>query len=241
MVSLRGRVAVVSGAGRGIGRVIAEALAAEGMSLALIARTGPQVRVAAEELTDRYGVPCFPVAADITDTAAVERMVMHVEQHLGAVDLLVNDAAIIESREVPFWQADLDEVWRVVEVNLRGPMVLTRALLPAMVDRGRGHVVTVASLARAATQTGTYTGYAVSKRALSIFTGSLAAALQGTGVIVVDVLPGLVRTDLTAGMPTWRDVTDWDDPAATASTVVEIARGRYDDAAGSTLDASATP
>jgi short-subunit dehydrogenase len=236
-MSLRGRVAVVTGAGRGIGREIAGGLAAEGVGLALLARTGPQVRATAEELTERYGVPCFPAAVDVTDAAAVDRVVAHVEQHLGPVDLLVNNAATIESAERPFWTADLDEAWRVVEVNLRGPMVLTRALLPAMIARGRGHVVNIASLARAAQISGTYTGYAVSKRALSVLTASLAAALEGTGVVIVDVLPGLVRTELTAGMPTWRDVTSWDDPALTAAVVVDVARGRYDAAAGSLIDA----
>ncbi|MDT7538564.1 MAG: hypothetical protein QOI82_2149 [Actinomycetota bacterium] len=237
---LEGRVGVVTGAGRGIGREIARSLAADGMSLLLLARTGTQVRDLAEELATSYGGKMLPAAVDVSDPAAVDRVVLHAEQHLGTVDLLVNNAAIIESREVPFWDGDPAEMWRVIETNLRGPLLMTRALLPPMVQRGHGHVVNIASRARAATATGTYTGYAVSKRALSVLTQSLAGPLAGTGVVVIDVLPGLVRTELTESMPVWttREDTKWDDVAATARVVTDIARGRYDDRSGDVLEAT---
>jgi short-subunit dehydrogenase len=232
---------VVTGAGRGLGREIASTLAAEGMSLLLLSRTGPEVNALAEEISAAYGVKALPAAIDVTDPAAVARVVLHAEQQLGTVDLLVNNAAIIESREVPFWESDLDEVWRVVETNLHGPLLLTRALLPPMVQRGHGHVVNIVSRARAATATGTYTGYAVSKRALSVLTESLAGPLTGSGVVVLDVLPGLVETEMTKSMTVWasRPVAEWDDPGATARVVTDIARGRYDDRAGTVIDAPA--
>ncbi len=237
---LTGQIGVVTGAGRGLGREIAGALAAEGMSLLLLSRTSSQVRSLAEELYTRYGVKVLPAAIDVADPEAVDRVVLHAEQHLGTVDLLVNNAAVIESQEVPFWDGDPAEMWRVVETNLRGPMLMTRALLPPMVQRGHGHVVNIASRARAATATGTYTGYAVSKRALSVLTQSLAVPLAGTGVVVIDVLPGLVRTELTESMPVWttREDVHWDDAAATARVVTDVARGRYDDRSGEVLEAS---
>jgi NAD(P)-dependent dehydrogenase (short-subunit alcohol dehydrogenase family) len=237
--ALEGRIGVVTGAGRGIGREIAQSLAAEGMSLLLLARTGAQVRQLAEELFSSYGGKMLPAAVDVSDPAAVDRVVAHAEQHLGTVDLLVNNAATIESREVPFWEGDVEEMWRVIETNLRGPLLMTRALLPPMVQRGHGHVVNIASRARAATATGTYTGYAVSKRALSVLTQSLAVPLTGTGVVVLDVLPGLVKTEMTLSMPVWTTREDvlWDDAGATAQVVTDIARGRYDDRSGEVLDA----
>ena len=236
---LTGRVGVVTGAGRGIGREIARALAAEGMHLALIARTGTQVRALAEQIADEHRLPVLPFAVDVRDPAAVDRVVAHVEQQLGPVDLLVNDAAAVESVEVPFWEVPEAESWAVVETNLRGPFALCRALLPAMVQRRHGHVVNVASTARAAATTGTYTAYAVSKRALTLFTQALAVPLEGTGVVVVDVLPGLVRTSLTDGMPVWRDVPeeDWTPPRATAAVVADVAAGLHDDCSGTMLDA----
>jgi 3-oxoacyl-[acyl-carrier protein] reductase len=237
---LAGRIGVVTGAGRGIGRETALRLAAEGMHLALLARTGAEVRAVADEIAERYATPALPAAIDVTDPDAVARVVAHVEQHLGTVDVLVNNAGRIEPVERPFWEVDAADAWGVVETNLRGPMLLCRALLPAMVQRRHGHVVNVSSRARAATQTGTYTAYAASKRALSAFTEGLAASLAGTGVVVVDVLPGLVRTAMTAGMPVWRDVPDaeWTPVDATAAVVADLAAGRYDDRAGSALDAA---
>ncbi len=239
MTELQGRVGVVTGAGRGIGREIARALAADGMSLLLLARTGGQVRDLAEELTASYGSKMLPAAVDVSDPAAVARVVAHVEQHLGTVDVLVNNAATIEAKELPFWEGDPAEMWRVIETNLRGPMLMTHALLPPMVQRGHGHVVNLASRARAATSTGTYTGYAVSKRALSALTQSLVGPLAGTGVVVLDVLPGLVRTELTESMPVWagNTGTQWDDVSAAARVVTDVARGRYDDRSGEMLEA----
>lgn len=237
---LRGRVGVVTGAGRGIGREVAVALAREGMSLAVLSRTGTELRSLADELS-APDVRVLPFAVDVGDADAVRRVVAHVEQHLGPVDLLVNDAARIEARELPFWEGDVEESWSVVETNLRGPMLLCHQLLPSMVQRGHGHVVNVTSRARAAAATGTYTAYAVSKRALTLFTEALAVPLVPTGVVVVDVLPGLVRTPMTAAMPVWRDVPDeqWTPASATAAVVVDVALGRYDDRAGTVLDAAA--
>lgn len=238
---LTGRVGVVTGAGRGIGREIALGLAAEGMHLAVLARTGAQVRSLAEQVTAEHGLPVLPFAVDVRDPAAVDRVVAHVEQQLGPVDLLVNDAATVESTDRPFWEVPESESWAVVETNLRGPFALCRALLPAMVQRRHGHVVNVASTARAARATGSYTAYAVSKGALSLLTQSLAVPLTGTGVVVVDVLPGLVRTALTEGMPVWRDVPEdqWAAATATAAVVADVAAGRYDDRSGQLLDAVA--
>lgn len=237
--TLTGQIGVVTGAGRGIGRVIAEALAAEGMSLLLLSRTSSEVRSLAEDLMTRYDVKALPAAIDVRDRDAVDRVVAHAEQHLGTVDLLVNNAGVIESSEIAFWEADLEQMWGVIETNLRGPLLLTRALLPPMVQRGHGRVVSIGSRARAATVTGTYTGYALSKRALTVLTESLAASLKGTGVVVLEVLPGVVRTQMTRGMPVWADRESWDDPAATAQAVVRVARGDYDDRSGQVLDAPA--
>ena len=160
---LSGHTGVVTGAGRGLGREIAVALAAEGMSLLLLSRTGSQVRDLTDDLSSRFPGRVLPATIEVADPAAVDRVVAHVEQHLGPVDLLVNAAGRIESTERPCWEADQAEHWGVIETDLRGPLLMTRALLPSMVQRGRGRVVTLTSRARAATRTGTYTGYALSK------------------------------------------------------------------------------
>ena len=236
---LQGRVGIVTGAGRGIGREVAHALAAEGMSLVLVARTGSEVRSLAEELHERYDAAVLPAAIDVTDGAAIQRLLTLAEQQLGPVDLLVNNAGQIESSERPFWEADPEELWAVIQTNLRGPLLLSSGVLPAMVARGHGHIVNVTSRARAAARTGTYTGYAVSKRALSVLTELLAVQLVDTGVVVLDVLPGLVRTAMTDAMPVWRGVSEaeFTPAAATGRVVVDVALGRYDARAGGLLDA----
>jgi NAD(P)-dependent dehydrogenase (short-subunit alcohol dehydrogenase family) len=108
----RGRVGVVTGADSPAGRDAARALAAEGMSLVLIAQPESHVRDLAEELSSTHDIRCFPASLDVTDAAAVDRIVMHAEQHVGAVDLLVNLV----------------------------PGCLTEALLPTMEQRGRGEI-----------------------------------------------------------------------------------------------------
>ena len=236
---LQGRVGIVTGAGRGIGREVARALAAEGMNLVLVARTGSELRSLAEELHERYGSEVLPAAIDVTDRAAVDRLLAMAEQQLGPVDLLVNNAGQIETTERLFWEADPEEVWAVIQTNLRGPLLLSSGVLPAMVARGHGHIVNVTSRAQAAARTATYTGYAVSKRALSVFTELLAVQLVDTGVVVLDVLPGLVRTAMTDAMPVWHGVSDTEftPAAATGRVVVDVALGRYDARAGGLLDA----
>ena len=237
--TLRGQVAIVTGAGRGIGRETALALAEAGMQVALVARTGRGVHDLAEQVRAGGG-EALPVALDVRDPAGVERLLALVEQRLGPVDLLVNSAGVVGS-ERPFWEVDAAESWAVVETNLRGPMLLARGVLPSMVARRRGRIVSITSRARAATATGTYTAYAVSKRALTALTEALAVPLAPTGVVVLDVLPGLVRTDMTAAMPVWQSLPEeaWTPASATAALLVEIARGRFDDRSGQVLDASA--
>ena len=112
---LRGRVGVITGAESTAGTEVARALAAEGASLMLIAQPGAHARALAEELSATYDVRCFPASLDVTDPAAVDRIVMHAEQHLGPVDVLVNTV----------------------------PGRMTEALQPTMVQRGRGHIVNV--------------------------------------------------------------------------------------------------
>jgi NADP-dependent 3-hydroxy acid dehydrogenase YdfG len=112
-VRLRGRVGIITGADSAIGTAVARALADEGMSLMLIAQPGAHVRDLAEELSEANDIRCFPAAADVSDRDAVDRLVMHAEQHVGPIDLLVNLV----------------------------PGQMTAALRPTMALRGRGHII----------------------------------------------------------------------------------------------------
>lgn len=235
---LSGQVAIVTGGGRGIGRAVALALAGAGMGVAVISRTAAQVRETVESL-EALRAPALGFAVDVTDAAALARLLPQVEQRLGPIDLVVNGAGATESTDAPLWESDVEATWSVIETNLRGPLLYAAAVLPDMVRRGRGRIVNLTSL-MAATPTPDYLGYAVSKGALGRLTDCLAAALSGTGVAVFDLSPGLVRTEMTQGMARWAEVPDkeWVPVERTAQFVVALASGRLDALSGRFLHAT---
>jgi short chain dehydrogenase len=141
--SLTDSVALVTGGGRGIGRAIALALAREGAAIAIAARSPEELGRTLAELHVIHG-RAIAVRADVTDRAAVERTVADTEARLGPIDFLVNNAGSA-STVGPIWEVDPDEWWREVEVNLRGPLLCARAVLPGMIARRRGRIVNMAS------------------------------------------------------------------------------------------------
>ena len=120
MPDLTGQIALVTGASTGIGRHLAEGLAARGMAVAGLARTADRLTTAMDEVAAATGARTLAVAADVTDRAAVDAAVARVHAELGRVDLLVNNAGLMDVDEVPVWEADPDEWWAVVESHVRG-------------------------------------------------------------------------------------------------------------------------
>jgi NAD(P)-dependent dehydrogenase (short-subunit alcohol dehydrogenase family) len=190
--TLQGRVAIVTGAGRGIGRAIAKALAAEGALVAVTARTQSQIDETVA-MIDAGGGRAIAVAADIAEPAAVAAMSAEVVRTLGPVDLLVNNAAH-SSSAARLWEADPDEWWRGVEVNLRGPFLAIRAVLPSMIERGAGRIINISSRSAGIPAPGR-SEYAASKAALVRLTDTLDAELKEFGISVFAVHPGRVPTE----------------------------------------------
>jgi NAD(P)-dependent dehydrogenase (short-subunit alcohol dehydrogenase family) len=185
-------VAVVSGAGRGVGRAIAVALADAGYSVALLARSQGELDDAAREI----GSSAFTACCDVRDAEAVAHAVVEAEEALGPVSLLVNNAGTGLALG-PLWEVDPGEWWTDVETTLRGAFNLCRAVLPGMLERRSGRIVNVTSYV--AVRPSPYqTGYAAGKAALLNLTESLAASLAPHGVHVFAMTPGYVRTELTA-------------------------------------------
>ena len=226
MPELHGQVALVTGAGRGIGREVALALAREGMAVGLLGRTRRTLDDVLGQVA-RAGGRGVAVPADVTDRDQVRAAVRTVTRDLGPVDLLVSNAGLREQRAAVPWEADPDDWWRVVETNLRGPYLLARELLPAMVERGRGRVLDVGSGMGQRPQPD-WSAYAVSKAGLARLTDSLAAARHGTGVTVLEGSPGLVRTDMTETM--WGPPEDqpWNPVDRLTGVVLRFARGELD-------------
>ena len=142
-VRLDGQVALVTGAGRGIGRAIALALSDAGAAVAICARTQDEVTGVAGEIEGR-GRHALAVRCDVTDRQEVERMVAAVEETIGPVPLLVTTAGRF-GPVGPLAAIDPDDWWQVLEVNVRGPLYCARAVLPGMLARGHGRIINVSS------------------------------------------------------------------------------------------------
>ncbi|WP_315095359.1 SDR family oxidoreductase [uncultured Cellulomonas sp.] len=221
------RTALVTGAGRGIGRGIALGLAQAGYAVALVGRT----RAHLDAVADEIGGDVCVAAADLIDATAVLDAVARVEEELGGIGLLVNNAGVIERAEVPFADDDVEDTWRVIEANVRGPLLVTHAVLPGMLARGDGRVLHINSGAGHRAMT-TYTGYAISKGALARFTTQLDAQYRDRGIRVLDLAPGTVQTAMTGSMPVHQDRTEWTPVEAVAELVRAFGDGELDALSG---------
>jgi NAD(P)-dependent dehydrogenase (short-subunit alcohol dehydrogenase family) len=192
---LAGQVAIVTGSGRGIGRAIAQALARTGAEVAVVARTEEQLTETVRLIREAKG-QAVAFRADVTDQEAVECMVADVEKQLGPIDLLVSNAG--HGGEVgSMWEVDPAEWWRCIDVNLRGPFLCARAVLPGMIARRRGRIVTTASHTGLVLWPGSG-AYAISKTAVIRFSEQLAAETKEHSIPVFAIHPGGVETELTA-------------------------------------------
>jgi 3-oxoacyl-[acyl-carrier protein] reductase len=192
---LAGRVALVTGAGRGIGRAIALALAAEAAHVALLARSQAELDGVAQEIR-ALGGQALVLPADVGDRIATESAVKRARADLGQIDVLINNAAVVWPLEATAGVA-ASEWSAAIGINLIGPVSLTLAVLPDMLERRWGRIVNVSSRI-AAGPAGMIGGnaYATSKAALEAHTLNLAAELAGSGVTVNAYRPGAVDTSL---------------------------------------------
>ncbi len=192
-MGLKGKRAVITGAGRGIGAAIARELASEGVSVLLGARTREQVDEVAEEIR-KAGGSAESARCDVTREEDVTDFAATAEEKLGPVDILVNNAGIADSAPV---KSITMEAWnRLIAVNLTGVMICTKTFLPGMVDRKWGRVINIASIA-GLSGAAYISAYAASKHAVMGFTRSVAAEVAKAGVTVNAVCPGYVQTSMT--------------------------------------------
>ena len=198
------RVAVVTGASRGIGHHLADALQDHGYAVERGSRA----------------------VAEVTDRTAVDRLVAEVVDRHGRVDLLVNNAGVIDA-EVPLEASDPDDWWSTMEVNVLGPYLVTRAILPTMLAAGSGRVVNLIS--GAGLRPGAVaSAYNASKTALARLTGSTHLSGRDRGVFAFDLAPGVVRTDMTQAMRAHVGRTEWTTPDEVCALLLGLADGRLD-------------
>jgi len=239
---LSGSVALVTGAGRGVGRLVATSFADAGAAVAMIARSGDELPRTLESISTRGGIAAAAVA-DVTDPAGLAAAMAALRQQLGPADLLVNNAGILGPAG-PLWEVDLGEWWTTMNVNLRGLVLATQLVLPDMVAAGRGRIINITS------QAGVHrwplaSAYSVSKAAVVKLTENLALETSRHGIGVFSVHPGLlpigISETIAAQTPTNAHevhITNWAlnalaegrgaDPARAAGLLLRIAAGDAD-------------
>jgi NAD(P)-dependent dehydrogenase (short-subunit alcohol dehydrogenase family) len=190
---LEGGGAVVTGGGRGIGAAVARALAAEGARVVVAARTGGEVETVAREIVASGGT-AWPARVDVTEEASVASLATEATGRVGAVDVLVTCAGVAWS--APLARQTLADWERIFAVNVTGTFLVTRAFLPAMMERGYGRVIHIASVAGLAGAK-YIAAYAASKHAVVGFTRAVAAEAAPRGVTVNALCPGYVDTGMT--------------------------------------------
>jgi len=222
---LTGQVALVTGGGRGIGRNTAIELAGAGMKVAVSARSKDEIQDVASE------VGGVAIQCDVSDRAQVEAMVAETAEKLGPVDLLVANAGMAPDEDTA-WEMEPSDWWRTFEVNVLGVYLCNRAVIPGMLERGRGRIVNVASGA-AYLPGSSGTSYGASKAAVHRFSETLANQLEGR-IPVFSISPGLVRTSLT---DEFGDNAPWTPPELAPQLVRALASGQLDALSGRYLHA----
>jgi 3-oxoacyl-[acyl-carrier protein] reductase len=233
---IEGQVAIITGAGRGIGRALAIHLAERGARLGLLARTATQLAETATACA-AAGATVASVPVDVADQDALESAVAQLESQLGPAELAVANAGI-SGPPGSLWVEGRRAWWATIEINLGGALALSAAVLEGMVQRGHGRLVLMNSLIgmRNDAEVG---AYAVSKAAMSRLGGVLGATLAGTGVGVFDVSPGMVRTAMTDVVFANEDVPDdaWTPVERICGLIEMIASGQLDALSGRFLHA----
>jgi NAD(P)-dependent dehydrogenase (short-subunit alcohol dehydrogenase family) len=244
------RHALITGGGRGIGRLLAQSLAAEGTAVGLIARSADELDETAALVEADGGDAAYEVA-DVTDEWSLGPAIERLRGRLGPIELLLNNAGII-GPVGPSWEVDTDDWWRAMDVNVRGTLLTTHLVLPEMVARQRGRIVNLSS------QAGVFrwplvSAYSVSKAAIVKFTENLALETQRHGVAVFSVHPGLLpigmadvayadsspHGSIEAHVFAWvrNEISEGRgaDPADAVDLILRLAAGRYDELTGRQL------
>ena len=194
---LTGQVALITGASSGIGEATAQALAAEGVCVVLVARRTDRLNAIRDRIEDADG-EALVIPTDVTDRTQVQEMVRTVHDELGRLDILVNNAGVMLL--APIADADPNDWQRMVAVNLLGTMNATHAALPTLREQGGGHIVNISSDARR-NANARFSAYAATKSGISTFSQSLRQEVAEDGVRVTVIEPGAVDTELPEHIP----------------------------------------
>lgn len=190
------KIALVTGANRGIGYEICEQLSQLGLTVLLTARDTTRGKIATKRLNDR-GLDIIFYQLDVSDKNSIKNVFDNIEQQFGRLDILVNNAAILYDKNQSTISVDIEIVNKALRTNLYGPWLLCQFFIPLMKKNGYGRIVNVSSGAGSLHyMEGGTPAYGISKAALNALTRKLASELTGTGILVNSVDPGWVSTDM---------------------------------------------
>ncbi|GGD90758.1 3-ketoacyl-ACP reductase [Paenibacillus nasutitermitis] len=199
-MELKNKAAIITGAGKGIGKATAVTLAQEGVNLGLIARNRDDLKALQSELSGTYGVNVYFASADISEKPAVDEAIRTLTASLGGVDILINNAGFGQFGTIIDMEPELWE--RIIQTNLMGTYYVTRAVLPVLLEQGSGSIINISSTAG---ERGFATGsaYCASKFAIMGFTESLMQEVRKLNIRVTALTPSTVNTELAvkAGLP----------------------------------------
>ncbi|MER2261128.1 MAG: 3-ketoacyl-ACP reductase [Psychrobacillus sp.] len=192
MQAITGKTALITGAGRGIGRATAIAFAKEGINLGLLGRTIENLEAVASEL-QTYGVKVSIAAADVSNMESVNTAVEKIRGELGPIDILVNNAGI--SKFGKFLEVDPEDWAKIIQVNVMGVYYVTRAVLPDMIEKNAGDIINISSTAgqKGAPVT---SAYSASKAAVIALSESLMLEVRKQNIRVVTLTPSTIATDM---------------------------------------------
>jgi NAD(P)-dependent dehydrogenase (short-subunit alcohol dehydrogenase family) len=236
--TLANSVAVVTGAGRGIGRAIAMGLAREGAAVGLFARSTEQLEQTARAIMDAGG-RALTVTVDVKNGSAVRAGVSEVTAKLGPVSLLINNAGT-PGPKGPDWEVDADDWFECIDVSVRGALLLCQSVVPEMITRKAGCIINLASV----TGTRAYppiTATSVAKTALIRFSEGLAAQLKEHQVAVFAVHPGVVRTRLLESYNLLIPDDRFSSPERVTELCVRLASGRFNALSGCFIGIESDP
>jgi NAD(P)-dependent dehydrogenase (short-subunit alcohol dehydrogenase family) len=193
-VKLKDKVALITGGGRGIGKAVALAYGREGAKLAICARTGSEIEETAKEIK-AIGAECLAVVCDVSQEESVAKAVQEVQEKFGRIDILINNAGVM-TRPAPLAELEVRKWDYTISVNLRGPFLVTRAVLPLMMRQRSGSIINLSSsIGRGAYAN--FAAYAASKWGIEGLTQTLATELRSRNIRVNTVDPGTIATKLT--------------------------------------------
>ena len=217
-MELKGQVAIITGAARGLGLLVAEALAAEGMQIAGVDLRGDELRAAMDHLGNRYGVSTLSIPANIGDERCVVDMVRTVRAQLGPIDVLINNAGIRET--APVWETETAMWDRIHDSNLKGHFLCTREVLRQdMLQRGQGTLIFVSSGSGKKGEE-ISSAYCASKWGIIGFAESVTKDLKPTRIRVTSITPGMIETPMAHESEEWKLGLQWLDPKHVARAIV---------------------